>query len=51
MGKDGRISHKFLHCRPEYGESCFPKDTKALVKMGRENNSLVTLIESAIKAN
>jgi len=51
MGKDGRISPKFLHCGPGYGGSCFPKDTKALAKIGRESNTPITLIESTIKAN
>ena len=27
MRRDGRISPKFLHCRPGYGGSCFPKKT------------------------
>ncbi len=51
MGKDGRISPKFLHCGPGYGGSCFPKDTKALAKIGRDRNSPITLIESTIKTN
>jgi UDPglucose 6-dehydrogenase len=51
MGRDGRISPKFLHCGPGYRGSCFPKDTKALAKIGRESDSPITLIESTIKAN
>ena len=50
MGKDGRISPKFLHCGPGYRGSCFSKDTKALAKIGRESNLPITLIESTIKA-
>lgn len=51
MGKDGRISPKFLHAGPGYGGSCFPKDTKALVDIGKKYNSRLTLIEKTIEAN
>ncbi|WP_432401387.1 UDP-glucose dehydrogenase family protein [Wukongibacter sp. M2B1] len=51
MGRDGRISAKFLHSGPGYGGSCFPKDTKALAKTGRDNGVPITLIESTVKAN
>lgn len=51
MGRDGRISPKFLHPGPGYGGSCFPKDTKALADIGKKYDSPVTLIEQTIKAN
>ena len=51
MGKDGRISPKFLHPWPGYGGSCFPKDTKALADTGVKYNAPLTVVESVIRAN
>lgn len=51
MGKDGRISPKFLHPGPGYGGSCFPKDTKALADTGARYGAPQTVVESVIQAN
>lgn len=51
MGKDGRISPKFLHPGPGYGGSCFPKDTKALANIAKEYNERMEVIETVIKTN
>ncbi|MFQ6611972.1 MAG: UDP-glucose dehydrogenase family protein [Fidelibacterota bacterium] len=51
LGLDGRISPKFLHPGPGFGGSCFPKDTRALVSVGREKGQRLHTIEAAIQAN
>ena len=51
MGLDGRIGNKFLHAGPGYGGSCFPKDTKALARIGQEHASPISIVETVITVN
>ncbi|MFN5996467.1 MAG: UDP-glucose dehydrogenase family protein [Paracoccaceae bacterium] len=51
IGMDGRIGDKFLHAGPGYGGSCFPKDTKALARIGQEHAAPMQIVEAVIKVN
>lgn len=51
MGRDGRIGGKFLHPGPGYGGSCFPKDTQAMARIGRDNGEALSIVETTIEAN
>ena len=51
MGLDGRIGPKFLHAGPGYGGSCFPKDTRALARIGQDHAVPMQLTETVIKVN
>ncbi|MDR1047116.1 MAG: UDP-glucose/GDP-mannose dehydrogenase family protein [Treponema sp.] len=51
MGRDGRIGGKFLHPGPGFGGSCFPKDIRALARIGRDHGEAQRLAETAIEAN
>ena len=51
MGLDQRIGNKFLHAGPGYGGSCFPKDTKALARIGQEHAVPMQITETVIKVN
>lgn len=51
MGLDHRIGPKFLHAGPGFGGSCFPKDTKAILKMAEEYGVELNVIRAAVQAN
>lgn len=51
MGLDGRIGRKFLHPGPGFGGSCFPKDTRALVEMARDNQVSSRIVEAVVEVN
>ncbi|MEM9409265.1 MAG: UDP-glucose/GDP-mannose dehydrogenase family protein, partial [Acidobacteriota bacterium] len=51
MGLDKRIGGQFLHPGPGYGGSCFPKDTRALAHIAREQGVEFTIVESVLEVN
>lgn len=51
MGLDNRIGSKFLHAGPGYGGSCFPKDTRALARIGQEHAVPQRIVETVIEVN
>ena len=51
IGSDPRIGSRFLYAGTGYGGSCFPKDVKALIQTGKENNTPLTLLETVDSAN
>ena len=51
MGLDGRIGNKFLHAGPGFGGSCFPKDTRALARIGQEHARPLEITEAVIRVN
>jgi len=51
VGKDGRIGSKFLHPGPGYGGSCFPKDTRALVRIAKDHGENLSIVETTIETN
>lgn len=51
MGSDDRIGNKFLFPGIGYGGSCFPKDVKALVKSGKQENYDFQILEATEKVN
>ncbi len=51
IGYDNRIGPKFLFPGVGWGGSCFPKDVKALIKMGEENGLNLKIVNSVYEVN
>lgn len=51
MSYDERIGKKFLNAGIGYGGSCFPKDTKALDYLARQNGYELRTVKAAIDVN
>lgn len=51
LGSDSRIGTHFLQPGPGWGGSCFPKDTKALLKIAQDNGYNFELLAGVISAN
>ena len=51
LGLDKRISPLFLKAGIGYGGSCFPKDTKALVKMSENYNCDLNIVKITVDVN
>src|SRR6201994_1616568 len=51
IGLDNRIGSKILHAGPGFGGSCFPKDTRALIKTAQDHEAPVRIVEAVIAVN
>jgi UDPglucose 6-dehydrogenase len=51
IGSDARIGNKFIYPGIGYGGSCFPKDVKALIQTGEQNNYKLRILKSVDAVN
>ncbi|MBR1151605.1 UDP-glucose/GDP-mannose dehydrogenase family protein [Bradyrhizobium sp. JYMT SZCCT0428] len=51
IGLDNRIGSKFLHAGPGFGGSCFPKDTRALIKTAQDFEAPIRIVEAVQAVN
>ena len=51
IGSDSRIGNNFLFAGVGYGGSCFPKDVRALIHMGKQAGEPMTIAQAAGQVN
>ena len=51
VGSDSRVGHAFLFPGAGYGGSCFPKDVRALAKMGEAVDEPMKIVRAVHEAN
>jgi UDPglucose 6-dehydrogenase len=51
MGSDKRIGHEFLRPGPGWGGSCFPKDSRALIRIAEDAGYSFDLLEGVVEVN
>ncbi len=51
IGLDNRIGTKFLHAGPGFGGSCFPKDTRALLKIALDHDVPLRIVDAVLAVN
>lgn len=51
MGSDARIGNRFLFPGVGYGGSCFPKDTRAIIRTAREHGLSLSIVAAAERIN
>jgi UDPglucose 6-dehydrogenase len=51
IGLDRRIGRQFLDAGPGFGGSCFPKDARALARIGEDHGTPLRIIEAVLTSN